>query len=254
MSGTIFGFLYGSIFGFEEILPNHPVFGRFVLIQPIHNILQILGLAIGTGIVLLNIGLLLNLYATSRARNWAEFFFGHNGLAAAVLYWSLLGLVASLAFPSFPIPSAVFVVLAILGALLGVVFAEPLRHWMEGHYPLIEGSKGVFAVQAFFELLEKFISMFSNTLSFVRVGAFAIVHAGFTGAVFVIARLLSGGQEVGIVYWAVVVLGNLGVILLEGFIVAIQTMRLHYYEFFSKFFTGGGSPYEPLALANAPEN
>lgn len=248
LSGTIFGFLYGSIFGFEEILPNHPVFGRLVLIQPMHNILQMLGIAIGAGIVLLNIGLLLNLYARSRARDWAEFFFGHNGLAAAVLYWSLLGLVASLAFPGFPIPSAVFVVLAILGALLGVVLAEPLRHWMEGHYPLIEGSKGVFAVQAFFELVEKFISMFSNTLSFVRVGAFAIVHAGFTGAVFVIARLLSGGQEAGIVYWAVVVLGNLGVILLEGFIVAIQTMRLHYYEFFSKFFTGGGSPYEPLAL------
>jgi V/A-type H+-transporting ATPase subunit I len=51
----------------------------------------------------------------------------------------------------------------------------------------------------------------------------------------------------------VVIFGNLFVILLEGFIVAIQTMRLHYYEFFSKFFTGGGLPYEPLALAPAQE-
>jgi len=87
----------------------------------------------------------------------------------------------------------------------------------------------------------------------VRVGAFAIVHAGFSNAVFVMARLLSGGHEAGPVYWAVVVLGNLGVILLEGFIVTIQTMRLHYYEFFSKFFRGGGSPYEPLALTPAKE-
>ena len=124
---------------------------------------------------------------------------------------------------------------------------------MEGHYPLIEGSIGIFAVQAAAELLEKVISVFSNTMSYVRVGAFAIVHAGFTGAVFVIARLLSGGQEAGFAYWAVVVFGNLFVIGLEGFIVAIQTMRLHYYEFFSKFFTGGGSPYEPLALAPAQE-
>ena len=54
-------------------------------------------------------------------------------------------------------------------------------------------------------------------------------------------------------YWAVVVLGNLFVIGLEGFIVTIQTMRLHYYEFFSKFFQGGGSAYEPLALASAKE-
>ncbi|HJS20476.1 MAG TPA: V-type ATPase 116kDa subunit family protein [Anaerolineales bacterium] len=253
LSGAVFGFLYGSIFGFEEILPHHPVFGQFVLIQPMHSILQILGLAIGLGIVLLSIGLLLNLYTTFRARDWAEFFFGHNGLAAAVLYWSLLGLVASLAIPGFPVPAIVWIILAVLGAILGVVFAEPLRHWVEGHYPLIEGSKGIFAVQTFFELVEKFISMFSNTMSFVRVGAFAIVHAGFTGAVFVIARLLSGGVEAGFVYWAVVIFGNLFVILLEGFIVAIQTMRLHYYEFFSKFFSGGGQPYEPLSLAPAQE-
>ena len=116
---------------------------------------------------------------------------------------------------------------------------------------LIEGSLAIFGVQAFFEMVEKFISMFSNTLSYVRVGAFAIVHAGFTGAVFVIAQLVSGGAEAGFGYWAVVVLGNLFVIGLEGFIVFIQTMRLHYYEFFSKFFQGGGSPYEPLALATA---
>jgi V/A-type H+-transporting ATPase subunit I len=65
--------------------------------------------------------------------------------------------------------------------------------------------------------------------------------------------LLGGGHEAGPVYWAVVVLGNLGVIALEGFIVTIQTMRLHYYEFFSKFFRGGGTPYEPLTLAKAQE-
>jgi V/A-type H+-transporting ATPase subunit I len=122
---------------------------------------------------------------------------------------------------------------------------------METRHFEIEGSKVIFGVQAFFEVLEKFISMFSNTLSYVRVGAFAIVHAGFTGAVFIIAKLVGGGHEAGLGYWTVVVLGNLFVIGLEGFIVTIQTMRLHYYEFFSKFFQGGGSPYEPLALASA---
>ena len=54
------------------------------------------------------------------------------------------------------------------------------------------------------------------------------------------------GAEGSFGYWAVVVLGNLFVIGFEGFIVTIQTMRLHYYEFFSKFFQGGGSAYEPL--------
>jgi len=253
LSGTIFGFIFGSIFGFEEVLPHHPFFGKFVLIQPMHNILQILGIAIGTGIVLLTLGYLLNLYNAFRARDWGRFFFDSNGLAGLIFHWSFLGIFASALLPGFPIPTIVFVILAVVSVLLCVVFSEPLKHWMEGHYPLIEGSIGIFAVQAAAELLEKVISVFSNTMSYVRVGAFAIVHAGFTGAVFVIARLLSGGQEAGFAYWAVVVFGNLFVIGLEGFIVAIQTMRLHYYEFFSKFFTGGGSPYEPLALAPAQE-
>jgi len=245
LSGILFGFIFGSIFGFEEILPH--------LIQPMHSILQILAIAIGIGIVLLTLGYLLNLYNAFRARDWGRFFFDSNGLFGLIFHWSFLGLFASALLPGFPIPTIVFVILAIVSVLLCVVFAEPLKHWMEGHYPLIEGSIGIFAVQAVAELLEKVISVFSNTMSYVRVGAFAIVHAGFTGAVFVIARLLSGGEEAGFAYWAVVVLGNLFVIGLEGFIVAIQTMRLHYYEFFSKFFRGGGAPFEPLALATAKE-
>jgi V/A-type H+-transporting ATPase subunit I len=253
LSGMIFGFLYGSIFGFEEILPESPIFGRFVVIQPIHNILTILIVAVGMGLVLLTLGYLLNLYNAARARDWGRFFFDSNGLAGLIFHWSFLGLFASALVPGFPIPTIVFVILAVVSVLLCVVFSEPLKHWMEGHYPLIEGGIGIFIVQAAAELLEKVISVFSNTLSYVRVGAFAIVHAGFSNAVFVMARLLSGGHEAGFVYWAVVVLGNIGVILLEGFIVTIQTMRLHYYEFFSKFFRGGGSPYEPLALANAQE-
>ena len=120
----------------------------------------------------------------------------------------------------------------------------------DGHF-LVEGGWGMFIVQSLAEVLEKFISMLSNTLSYVRVGAFAIVHAGFTGAVFVIAKL--AGAEGSVPYWVVVVLGNLFVIGLEGFIVTIQTMRLHYYEFFSKFFLGGGSAYEPLVLAKSQE-
>ena len=251
LSGTIFGFLFGSIFGFEDILPESPIFGRFFWMHPITNILTTLIIAVGTGIVLLTIGYLLNLYNAFRARDWGRFFFDSNGLAGLIFHWSFLGLIASSFVPGFPIPTVVFVILAVVSILLCVVFSEPLKHWMEGHYPLIEGGVGMFAVQAAAELLEKVISVFSNTLSYVRVGAFAIVHAGFTGAVFVMARLVGGGEAAGFGYWAVVVFGNIFVIILEAFIVFIQTMRLHYYEFFSKFFLGGGSSYEPLALAGA---
>ena len=81
-----------------------------------------------------------------------------------------------------------------------------------------------------------------------------MAHAGFCLAILVLAGLASGGHNAGIGYWAVIVIGNVGIVIVEGFIVGIQTMRLHYYEFFSKFFKGGGSPYEPLALSSAQKS
>jgi len=266
--GMIFGFLFGSIFGFEEILPHHPFFGQFFWISPIHDVLGILQVAIGAGIVLLITAHVLNMYNAARSRDWGRFFFDSNGLAGLVLYLSFLVLLGSVAaglftgesfLPGFllevgrigPVVT-IAQILFIVGIFLATIFSHPLQHWMhDGHF-VVEGGWGMFAVQSAAEVLEKFISMLSNTLSYVRVGAFAIVHAGFTGAVFVIARL--AGAEGTIPYWIVVVLGNLFVIGLEGFIVTIQTMRLHYYEFFSKFFLGGGSEYQPLTLANVEKN
>jgi len=259
LSGTLFGFIYGSVFGFEEVLPH--------LIQPSENILQILSMAIGAGIVLLNVAILLNLYNAFRAKDWGRFFFDSNGLAGWILYLSFLVILGNVASKIFTgesflpgilltigrigIVVTIAQILFFIGMCLAVIFSHPLQHWMhDGHF-VVEGGWGIFAVQSAAEVLEKIISMLSNTLSYVRVGAFAIVHAGFTGAVFIIAKLVSGGEEAGFGYWTAVVLGNLFVIGLEGFIVTIQTMRLHYYEFFSKFFQGGGLPYEPLALASA---
>jgi len=267
VSGIAFGFLFGSIFGFEEILPHHPFFSRFFWFSPIHHVLDILQLAIGAGVVLLILSHLLNLYNAARSRNWGRFLFDSNGLAGLALYLSflvLLGNVASGMFtgesflPGFlleigrnPVAVTAAQIFFVVGLFLATIFSHPLQHWMhDGHF-VVEGGWGMFIVQSLAEVLEKFISMLSNTLSYVRVGAFAIVHAGFTGAVFVIAKLAGGEGSFG--YWTVVVLGNLFVIGLEGFIVTIQTMRLHYYEFFSKFFLGGGAAYEPLVLTNSQE-
>ena len=128
------------------------------------------------------------------------------------------------------------------------MFSEPLIHLVEGHRPLIDGGIGTYMIQAVVELFEVVISMLSNTLSYVRVGAFAVAHGGLSAAIFILARLAGGGEDGGIGYWITVVLGNIFIIGFEGLIVGIQTMRLSYYEFFSKFFTGGGMRFEPLAL------
>jgi V/A-type H+-transporting ATPase subunit I len=88
-------------------------------------------------------------------------------------------------------------------------------------------------------------------MSFMRVSAFAMNHAALMGTVFIFARMLGGEnpQGVGKVVWgADVVIGNIMVMCLEGIMVFVQVLRLHYYEFFSKFFHHQGRPFEPLTL------
>lgn len=246
----VFGFLYGSIFGFEDILPDSPLFRQLIWIQPIHHITEILLVAVGAGVVILSVGFLLNIYNALIARDWARLLFDPNGLAGLVLYWSLLGFGGSLALPDFPIPTAIFIVLAVIGGVI-VMFSEFFKHLLEGHRPLVDVGVGMFLFQSVVELFEKLISLFSNSMSYVRVGAFAVAHAGLSGAFFVLAHLVDKNGGIG--YWIVLLIGNIFIVGFEGLIVGIQTMRLHYYEFFSKFFTGGGAPYEPLTPLRAEE-
>jgi V/A-type H+-transporting ATPase subunit I len=234
---TVFGFLYGSIFGLEDVISA-------LWIRPMENITQILGIAIGGGIVILSLGFLLNLFNASRAQDWGRFLFDPNGLVGLALFWSLLGLAAGAFIPNFPVPVIVFVVIAVIAGV-AVMFSEALIHLVEGHRPLFEGGLGIYAIQAAVELFEKLISFLSNSLSYVRVGAFAVAHVGLSAVIYILANLASPGH--GIAYWLVAIIGNLFIVGFEGLIVGIQTMRLEYYEFFSKFFTGGGAPYEPLA-------
>ena len=98
------------------------------------------------------------------------------------------------------------------------------------------------------DLFETIISMLSNTLSFVRVGAFAVAHGGLSLAIFSLA-----GTEPNVKFWIVILIGNIIIVGLEGLIVGIQTMRLHYYELFGKFFTGGGMRFEPLKVTSSNE-
>jgi V/A-type H+-transporting ATPase subunit I len=235
---TLFGFLYGSVFGLENVLPA-------LWIQPMHNIMQILTVAIGAGVVLLSVGFLISILNAWTAHDWGRLLFDHNGVAGLVLYWSLIGLAAGAFVGGLPVRPLVFVVPAAV-ASLAVMFSEALEHLIEGRRPVVEGGLGTYAVQAIFELFETLISFLSNSLSYVRVGAFAVAHGGLSAVVFILAEMVSPSRGVG--YWIVIALGNLFIVGFEGLIVGIQTMRLEYYEFFSKFFTGGGMRYKPLTL------
>ena len=103
--------------------------------------------------------------------------------------------------------------------------------------------KVMFFVQGFFELFETLLSYFSNTLSFVRIGAFAVSHAAMMEVVLMLA-----GAEAGTPNWLIVVLGNLFVCGMDGLIVGIQVLRLEYYEMFSRFYKGNGREFKPYKI------
>jgi V/A-type H+-transporting ATPase subunit I len=238
LTATGFGFLYGSLFGLETILPA-------LWIRPIDSIMQILIVTIVGGFVLLSVALLLGIWNAWMRRDWGKLLFAKNGLAGLLLYWSLAGLVAGMLVPNLGLPSTPLIILvAISGS--GVMLSDLLGKLVEGHRPLIEGSLGTYIIQTAFEMFETLVSLFSNSLSYVRVGAFAVAHGGLSAAFMILADMVNPAHGAG--YLAVLVVGNIFIIGFEGMIVAIQTLRLEYYEFFSKFFQGGGTRYAPLTV------
>ncbi|MDD4340503.1 MAG: V-type ATPase 116kDa subunit family protein, partial [Syntrophales bacterium] len=96
---------------------------------------------------------------------------------------------------------------------------------------------------------EAFLSYLANTISFVRLGAYAMSHAALLVAAFMLAEQVKhipvAGSVAGVI---VIILGNLVAIVLEGIIASVQALRLEYYEFFGKFFSGNGQAFEPFRL------
>ena len=98
----------------------------------------------------------------------------------------------------------------------------------------------MFVLTSFFELFEVLLSYASNTISFLRVGAFALSHAGMMGVVL----LLAGAEHGGNPNWIIIIIGNIIVAGMEGLVVGIQVLRLEYYEMFGRFYRGTGKEFK----------
>jgi V/A-type H+-transporting ATPase subunit I len=91
----------------------------------------------------------------------------------------------------------------------------------------------------------------ANTISFVRLAAYAMSHAAILAATLILAAEVKSIAYTGeALSLAVMIAGNAVAIFLEGVIVAVQALRLEYYEFFGKFFSGAGRAYEPFRFSS----
>lgn len=231
VSSTIFGFLYGSVFGFEDIL--HPIW-----VNPMKDTMTVLFTAIVFGVSLILISMVLNIINGIREKNIQKIFFDTNGVAGLVFYGTLIG-VAALLFTGHTIKGTALIVVMLVVPLVLIFLREPITRAIEKKKNLIPGPKGMFFVENGFEMFEVLLSYLTNTISFVRVGAFALCHAGMMSVVLLLAHASTGHPNV-----AVLVLGNLFVAGLEGLIVGIQVLRLEYYEMFGRFYSGTGKEFK----------
>jgi V/A-type H+-transporting ATPase subunit I len=243
---VIFGFLYGSIFGIEDWLPA-------LWLRPLHDTGRLMQAAIVFGGLLLSFGLLLNLLNAFRTRD-VTVLWERNGLLAAIAYWVAIGLLIRYVTAG---PGAVTLGTAALWLALPIVLLlakEPVLALREcrraRRWPTTTELMSL-AVRSVVEVLDAAITTISNTATFIRLAAFALSHAGLFLATFSVADAVarSGAGTIGAVL--VIVVGNAIIIALEGLIVSIQGVRLEYYEFFSKFYSGGGEEYRPLRIVSS---
>jgi V/A-type H+-transporting ATPase subunit I len=225
ISSTMFGLLYGSVFGFENAFSA-------LWMSPLSNPMRMLGVALGWGIgfiVLASMLTIRNRIADGRLR---DALLDSQGAAGLLLY---LGLLFAIWNFSTARQTGIIPLLTICAAL-AAIFTHSWQH-----------SRGIASgerlLTALMEGYEAIMADISNTLSFLRLAAFSLNHVALSFALFILANMLHSAG-----YWVTVVLGNIFILVLEGAIVAIQTLRLEYYEGFSRFFGGDGRAFRPLTL------
>jgi V/A-type H+-transporting ATPase subunit I len=211
LSAIVFGFLFGSIFSFENIMPA-------LLFHPLHSPLLTLMIPVLFGALLLVLGQILNGLESVWRGEWRTWLLQDCGLL--ILY---IGVLAHLVDGGMT-----FI------AVIGVAWFLIGNYWVGGHWYTLIAALG--------KLLEDGLRLLVNTVSFARVGAFALAHAGLSSALIALTESIDSV----LVSAMIIILGNVLIIMLEGLVVSIQTTRLILFEFFMRFMHGTGRPFRPI--------
>jgi V/A-type H+-transporting ATPase subunit I len=269
ISSMIMGMLNGEVFTFEELLtgPTLAVTG-FLTGRPVERILTIMplpekggsviklfyffGFTIGVGIILNSLGLIVSIVNRLVLKEYEKAFFSKTGVSGTLFFWYAVSIaVRFIVCVVNPADDLVFRfrwfdIAGLAVPVLGICIGPALWRFFSGERPVFPDGGMVFFMEGFVEILETISTYVSNTVSFLRVGAFALSHAVLSFIVFFFAERVSGVAAGTLFSFIILVFGNAVIIILEGMIVAIQVVRLQYYEFFSKFFTETGVEFSPF--------
>jgi len=212
LAAAAFGFVFGSVFSLETIV--HPLW-----LAPLAQPLTVLLVPLAGGAVLLTAGMLLGAGEAA----WAGTF-SHWLREEAPVLASYAGIAMGVFHPA------------------GWAIAVAGTVWAAGAAAL-DAKKAKAAFEGLGQWIERTLQLAINTLSFARVGAFALAHSGLSSAVVALAD----AADAPIVTVLILVIGNVLIMLIEGLVVSIQTTRLVLFEFFTRFFRPEGREFRPLA-------
>lgn len=246
LSSAFFGVIYGSCFGYEGLFESYieripDPYRDLVFKIANKDTNTLLFMSILLGVILIIFSMLFNIAVGLKYKKSAIYLFGQNGLAGLVFYASTIIAILGFTILKVNVISVWFICGCILLPILLIFLKEPLGDKFDGREVRLHGETGSFIMESFFEMYDILLNFMSNTISFIRVGAFVLSHAGMMMVVMDFARNM---QTFGSI--VVLVFGNIFVMVFEGLIVGIQVLRLQFYEMFSRCFDGSGKPFRNI--------
>ncbi|MCL4436876.1 MAG: hypothetical protein M1503_12685 [Thaumarchaeota archaeon] len=258
----VVGLLIGEVFGFSvgTIIPVYqtPV---LELVERLHGttnfnteaVITILQVSIIIGIIHLTIGFGLDVFKAMRDKEYVEAV--TEKIPTLLMY--LFGIIFALAFigagNSFagmltktnpipllglPVTQATIISLpVILASVVTIIIGKPVAIIL---HKAPKDSIAMSAVMGVVEFLIRVVEFLANTMSYTRLGILLLVHAAL---LMVLNRAVSLPLPVAV---PMLVIFNIMIMMLEGLIVYIQDLRLHLYEWFTKFYAGTGTLFRRL--------
>lgn len=246
ITSMIFGFLFGSVFGYEELLnPIHQsLFGvrekLFDVMAQSSTMLLLIG-AVAIGAVLILTTQCMNIVNRFKHHQLGDAIFSQNGIAGLVFYGGIVFAIVATMLLGWNVLNPVYLGIFIVLPVISFVMKEPLSNAVEHRTVKPEEGWGGYIAQSIFELIDVLLTFVTNSMSYLRVGGFVLSHAGM---MLVVMTLVEMTGKAGV---AVLIFGNIFVMVLEGLIVGIQTLRLEYYEMFSRYYDAGGVQFNALS-------
>lgn len=237
-SSIIFGFLFGSFFGVEDLFPT-------IWMKPMNDINQLFKVVIYVGAGMITVSIIINLINGIRSGRILDYIFDKAGLLSGILYWCGIILVSRLVLTKTNGGVGLFVIYLFVACALLLFFREPILNLIRKNRRLYNSGVVTGLMHSLVEMLEIVLGFLANTVSFIRVGAFGLAHAGLFIAIFALSDMVSGKLS-GVASILILILGNIFIIALEGLVVTIQAIRLEFYEFFNRFFRPARVKYQPI--------